>query len=83
MRTTLTIDDDVFELARGLAEARKIPLGKALSTLARRGAKARAPSLSRSEFHTFTLSEPTPSFGLAEVNAALEGEDQELVSGPH
>jgi hypothetical protein len=80
MRTTLTIDDDVFELARGLADARRIPLGKALSALARRGAKARAPSVSRSGFHTFALSEPAPPFGLEEVNAALEAEDRELAS---
>jgi hypothetical protein len=87
MRTTLTIDDDVFELARGLAEARRIPLGKALSALARRGAKAREPSVSRSGFHTFTLDEPAQPFDLAEVAGALESEDQELarefLSGAH
>jgi hypothetical protein len=37
MRTTLSIDDDVLEAARCLAEARHIPLGQAVSTLARRG----------------------------------------------
>ncbi|MBI2764939.1 MAG: antitoxin [Chloroflexi bacterium] len=37
MRTTLSIDDDVLEAARSLAEARHIPLGQAVSTLARRG----------------------------------------------
>lgn len=78
MRTTVNIDEDVFELARALAEAQRIPLGKALSALARRGAKARTPSVSRNGFHTFTLSEPTPSFGLEEVAAALEAEDREL-----
>jgi hypothetical protein len=83
MRTTLNIDDDVFELARGLAEARRIPLGKALSTLARRYAKARAPAESRSGFHAFALSEAAPPFGLAEVNAALEAEDRDLASGLH
>jgi hypothetical protein len=80
MRTTLNIDDDVFQLARGLADARRIPLGKALSDLARRGAKARRPSVSRSGFYTFTLSEPAPSFGLAEVTDALDAEDRELSS---
>jgi hypothetical protein len=75
MRTTLTIDDDVLEVARGLAEARRIPLGKALSALARRGAEARERSVSRSGFHTFTLSEPAATFGWAEVTAALEAED--------
>lgn len=37
MRTTLSIDDDVLEAARRLAEATHVPLGQAVSTLARRG----------------------------------------------
>lgn len=37
MRTTLSIDDDVLQVARELAEACHIPLGEAVSTLARRG----------------------------------------------
>ena len=37
MRTTLSIDDDVLEVARCMAEAQKIPLGEAISILARRG----------------------------------------------
>jgi hypothetical protein len=37
MRTTLSIDDDVLQAARCLADARHIPLGEAISTLARRG----------------------------------------------
>ncbi|MBA4180366.1 MAG: hypothetical protein C0506_07250 [Anaerolinea sp.] len=37
MRTTLSIDDDVLEAARQLAEAQHIPLGRAVSSLARRG----------------------------------------------
>ncbi|MBI5949460.1 MAG: antitoxin [Chloroflexi bacterium] len=39
MRTTLSIDDDVLEAARGLAEAEHVPLGQAVSILARRGLK--------------------------------------------
>ena len=39
MRTTLTIADDVLDAARGLAEAERVSLGEALSTLARRGMK--------------------------------------------
>ncbi len=39
MRTTLTLDEDVLEEARELAEAEHIPLGRAVSTLARRGMK--------------------------------------------
>ena len=37
MRTTLSIDDDVLEAARQLSEANHIPLGQAVSNLARRG----------------------------------------------
>ena len=37
MRTTLSIDDDVLEAARRLAEATHVPLGEAVSTMARRG----------------------------------------------
>ena len=37
MRTTLSIDDDVLEAARQLADAKGIPLGQAVSVMARRG----------------------------------------------
>lgn len=37
MRTTVTIDDDVLAVARGLAERNRTSLGQALSELARRG----------------------------------------------
>lgn len=37
MRTTVTIDDDVLEVARALAARDRISLGSALSELARRG----------------------------------------------
>jgi hypothetical protein len=40
MRTTLTIDDDVLEVARCIADARGISLGEAVSILARRGVPA-------------------------------------------
>jgi hypothetical protein len=40
MRTTVSLDDDVFDMAKRYAEARSIALGKALSELARRGAEA-------------------------------------------
>lgn len=35
MRTTVTIDDDVLSAARQLADVKGIPLGKAISELAR------------------------------------------------
>ena len=39
MRTTLTLDDDIYEQAMREAESRKISLGKAVSDLARKGAR--------------------------------------------
>jgi hypothetical protein len=45
MRTTVTLDDDVFELAKRLARLRGQSLGRTLSDLARRG--LHAPTLSR------------------------------------
>jgi hypothetical protein len=40
MRTTLTIDDDLFAVAKTLARDRSESIGKALSELARRGLSA-------------------------------------------
>ena len=40
MRTTVTLDDDVFEAARAQAQASGKKLGEVLSQLARRGLRA-------------------------------------------
>ena len=40
MRTTLSLDDDVFKLVKTYAENRSLPMGKALSELVRRGLNA-------------------------------------------
>jgi hypothetical protein len=42
MRTTVTLDDDVFEAARAQAQASGKKLGEVLSQLARRGLRASA-----------------------------------------
>lgn len=42
MRTTLSLDDDVFELVKCYAETRSIAMGKAVSDLVRRGIEAPA-----------------------------------------
>jgi hypothetical protein len=44
MRTTLNLDDDVFQLARGYAESRSVALGKAVSELVRKGLRAPTPT---------------------------------------
>jgi hypothetical protein len=40
MRTTLSLDDDVFRLVRTYAQDRSLAMGKALSELVRRGLSA-------------------------------------------
>jgi hypothetical protein len=40
MRTTLSLDDDVFQLVKRYAENRSLAMGKALSDLVRRGLSA-------------------------------------------
>jgi hypothetical protein len=40
MRTTLSLDDDVFQVVRSYAESRSLALGKAVSELVRRGLNA-------------------------------------------
>jgi hypothetical protein len=47
VRTTLTLDDDVFELAAGQAKLRGVSLGKTVSDLVRRGLNS--PTLSENQ----------------------------------
>lgn len=68
MRTTLTIDDDVLEAARKMAEARELPLGKVVSQLMRRGLVDYISRLSVEDgFPTFRVSPDSPPIGLADV----------------
>ncbi|MBV9491964.1 MAG: CopG family transcriptional regulator [Verrucomicrobia bacterium] len=45
MRTTLDLDDDVLDAARGLAALRKQTLGKVVSDLARQGLRPASAEL--------------------------------------
>jgi len=40
MRTTVSLDDDVFQVVKNYAETRSVAMGKALSELVRRGLDA-------------------------------------------
>jgi len=74
MRTTLEIDSDVLNMARALADAQKISIGKALSELARRGVHARTPVVKKNGLLVFHVPGAQP-FGPEEVQAALDAED--------
>ena len=60
MRTTLTLDDDIVELAARQAKARGLSLGKAVSELVRRGLNAPTPSQERGGVIVFKLPAESP-----------------------
>lgn len=79
MRTTLSLDEDVLDLARSLADSQKIAIGKAVSILIRRGAQAESPILYKNGFPVASMiPEGTPQFGLQDIESALESEDAEI-----
>ena len=56
MRTTITIDDDLLEAAKAISVHKRIPLGKAVSELMRRGVNAERPVHERKGgFPTFSV----------------------------
>jgi hypothetical protein len=55
MRTTVTLDDDVFEAARAQAQAAGKSLGEVLSQLARRGLRASTQKARKSGLPVFDV----------------------------
>jgi hypothetical protein len=60
MRTTLTLDDDVLELAARQAKLRGVSLGKAVSELVRRGLNASTAAQVKHGVVIFQLPEDSP-----------------------
>ena len=60
MRTTLTLDDDVFELAARQAKLRGVSLGKAVSDLLRKGLNASTPARDKDGLVVFQLPKDSP-----------------------
>ncbi len=60
MRTTLTLDDDILELATRQAKLRGVSLGKAVSDLLRRGLGAATPSQDKDGLIVFRLPKDSP-----------------------
>lgn len=73
MRTTLQIDDDVLEAARAIADAEQIPIGAALSRLARRGLRSATP-ITGTDLPMFDVPADAPAITPAMVEEALEAE---------
>lgn len=75
MRTTLSLDDDVFQLARTYAESRSLALGKAVSELVRKGLAAPLPTRMENGFLVFDVppdSPPITSERIKQLESELE-----------
>jgi len=55
MRTTVNLPDDIYEVARSVANARKISLGNAIADLVRQGLKPSRTSARRGAFPSFSI----------------------------
>jgi len=60
MRTTVSLDDDVFEAAQALAASSGKKLGKVLSALARRGLRVQATTAHKSGLPVFRVPPNAP-----------------------
>lgn len=76
MRTTVNLDDDVYEAARALADAHQESLGRALSRLARKGLQPVRPAVRRKRggFPVVSLPPDSPVVSDESVRRALEDE---------
>ena len=75
MRTTVTLDDDVYHAALTLSEASGRALGKVLSDLARNGLEPRKPRSRRSkDLPAFEVPPGAPMISLEAVRRAWEEE---------
>lgn len=77
MRTTLNLDDDVYEAAKALARSGKETIGRVLSRLARRGlAPSRVSAKrTRSGFPVFDLPAGSPPVTPETVARALDEDE--------
>jgi hypothetical protein len=74
MRTTLNIEDDIYEAAKALADSEQRGLGEVLSRLARRGLQPTRKSSARARggFPVVALPSGSPPVTSAAVRRALD-----------
>jgi hypothetical protein len=75
MRTTLSLDDDVFQLVKTYAENRSLAMGKAVSELVRRGLSAPVKTRVVNGLVVFDVPEDSGTV-TSEVVKRLEAEQQ-------
>lgn len=67
MRTTLSLDDDVFREVKAYAESRDVAIGKAVSELVRRGLRAPLQTRLVNGFHVVQLPPDSPPVTTEEI----------------
>lgn len=72
MRTTISIDDDVFEAVKTYAKTRDVALGKAMSDLVRRGLHAPLRTRVVNGFHVVDLPAGSPIVTSEDVKRLLD-----------
>lgn len=78
MRTTVNLEEEIFDLAKHLAEQRRISLSEAVNLLIKKGLTTTAPSRLRDGFVVFDVPADAPKFGPADIETALDEEDNGL-----
>lgn len=72
MRTTLTLEDDVIEMARRHARRRRITLGKAVSDLIRKGVRRPLVTVEGNGLKVARLAEGSPAIKSEQVVKLLD-----------
>ena len=72
MRTTLTLDADVYQAARSIARERGESMGAVLSALAREALRPREPAVRADGFPVFDVAPDAPPLTSEMVRDALE-----------
>ncbi len=72
MRTTLNLPDDLYEIVRGIAAARRISVGQAVAELARKGLQPVPRLQTGTAFPCFSIPQGAPPITLKQT---LEAED--------
>jgi hypothetical protein len=73
MRTTVNLPDDVYEIARSIASAKRISMGEALAELIRRGLEPASRRDDEPGFPRFPVSKHAAPITLEQT---LDAEDQ-------
>jgi len=75
MRTTIALDDDVYQAAQHLSRVSGERLGKVISKLARRGLERKTPPLrKKGRFPTFDIPAGAPIIPASRIERVLDEE---------